>query len=60
MVDLARSKDGSVVHRADCLHARVRWRWADGKPLWVVAQTVMEASWLKACRLCKPFRGVEG
>lgn len=52
---LARSSDGSVVHRADCRHARVPWRWADGKPPWVVADTVRNAPWLKPCRLCKPF-----
>ena len=49
---LARNNDGSVVHAADCRHARVPWNWADRKPDWEVIHTVQTASWLRFCGVC--------
>lgn len=56
---LARSRDGGVVHRSDCRHARVPWRWADKWPTWVVAETVRSTPWLSACRVCNPLEDSE-
>lgn len=59
MSGFARSKDGDVVHRASCRHARIPWRWADNKPLWVVAQVVRSTGWLRECGICKPLEEVD-
>lgn len=55
---LARSKDGSMIHRTSCRYARVPWNWADDKPRWVVEDVVARTPWLSLCGKCKPL--IEG
>lgn len=48
----ARSKDGSIVHKIDCPHARVSWNWADGMTDWEVIGAVLARRWLRLCKKC--------
>ncbi len=50
---LARSRDGRVIHRDDCRHARVSWYWPDG----VTADELLNAKLsmgYRTCRTCQP------
>ncbi len=51
--DLARSKDGRVIHRSTCRHARAPWPAADR----LSDDGLLAAKFqigLRVCRVCKP------
>jgi hypothetical protein len=47
--NLARSHDGSVIHRASCRHARIPWSWADA----VTDDELLRAKLRHGSRVCK-------
>jgi hypothetical protein len=57
--ELARSSDGSVIHRADCRYARAPWRWADEATDDQLLRVKLIVG-LRVCKVCQPsFRRVE-
>jgi len=56
--NLARSKDGRTIHRADCRHARVPWPGADALTNGELLEVKVELGY-RVCRICEPsFRRV--
>ena len=56
---LARSRNGRVIHRASCRHARVLWPGADSvtdDELW---QVKMELGY-RVCKVCNPDWQLKG
>lgn len=51
-----RSTNGDVIHLAPCprMGAAVRWNYADGMGLHMVADAVNKASWMRLCKRCWP------
>lgn len=51
--NLARSKDGLTIHRADCRHARVPWPGADKVSDWELLQAKLTLGY-RVCKDCEP------
>lgn len=59
--NLARSKDGRVIHRASCRYARIPWNWADRATDDELLDAKLTMGY-KICHVCEPplFRGDYG
>jgi hypothetical protein len=51
--NLARSKDGHVIHRVDCKHARMPWPGADKVSDDELLSVKLRFGY-KVCRVCQP------
>ena len=50
---LARSRDGRVIHRDDCRHARIPWYWADKVDADELLHVKLRMGY-RTCRTCQP------